>query len=214
MMSRKQYALLVVFVLIGGLVGGVLSNKIFIVKQAFAQKMFQSEKSIIAQIVTAKAFHLVDENGNTRGLLTTDSSLGGTYLELNDNSGRLRLRLSVAKEGASFVHLLDEDGRPLVGLSLSGKPTLFISQPLEDVKFLKDINIKFQKPNPLIIPLVELTTGENGEPKLEMWDKKGMVRAVLGSIAEDKKLYWRREARPVSSLVFFGEDTKKIWSAP
>jgi hypothetical protein len=213
MMSKKQYALLVVLVLIGSLIGGILSNKIFIVKQAIAQKMFQSEKSILAQIVTAKSFHLVDENGNTRGLLTTDSSLGGTYLELNDNNGRLRLRLSVAKEGASFVHLLDEYGRPLVGLSLSGEPCVFILQPVEDI--LRPLEgTKSPKPNLALIPLVRLTTGENGEPKLEMWDKKGMVRAVLGSIAEDKKLYWKREARPVSSLVFFGKDTKKIWSAP
>ncbi|MEE9610662.1 MAG: hypothetical protein V3W19_05385 [Desulfatiglandales bacterium] len=87
-MNRRQYVLMLTLALIGGLIGGAISTRLFMDKQAFAQKSLQHEK-----IIVAEEFRLVDEQEKTRAILGLSSQVGQPGLWLNDKNGRVRVSL-------------------------------------------------------------------------------------------------------------------------
>ncbi len=63
-MKRKQYLLLVALTVVAGLIGGAVSNCVFVTRSAIAQETEYHKK-----VVTAEEFRLVDKSGNVYAVL-------------------------------------------------------------------------------------------------------------------------------------------------
>jgi hypothetical protein len=87
-MNRRQYILLLASALIGGLIGGALSTRVFMGGQVFAQRSPQHQK-----ILVAKEFHLIDVKEKTRAILGLKDQDGQPGLWLIDNNGKVRASL-------------------------------------------------------------------------------------------------------------------------
>lgn len=105
-MKRGQCALIMTLALVGGLIGGALSTKVFMGKQAYAQKSPQHHK-----ILVAKEFHLVDEQKKTRAILGLTSQVGQPGLWLIDNNGNVRVSLILDRKQQPALFLADSAER-------------------------------------------------------------------------------------------------------
>ena len=129
-MNKKQYALMIVFALIGGLIGGALSNKVFHNEIAFAQNN--------NKIITAEEFLLVDKKGKIKGSWRTDE--GCTNLILYDKSlislGNIKSRsiFLSCSEKSQFLSFQDKDDKGIVLESELGVSSLRFSNKLKDLK--------------------------------------------------------------------------------
>jgi hypothetical protein len=105
-MNKRQFILMLALALIGGLIGGTLSAKIFIDEQAFAQKA-----PLHQQIIVAKEFRLVDEQEKTRAILGLTSQVGQPGLWLRDKNGRVRVSLILDPKQQPALFLADSEER-------------------------------------------------------------------------------------------------------
>lgn len=105
-MNKRQFILMLALALIGGLIGGALSARVFIDKQAFAQKSPLHQKIIVAQ-----EFRLVDEQEKTRAILGLTSRVGQPGLWLHDKNGRVRVSLILDPKQQPALFLADSEER-------------------------------------------------------------------------------------------------------
>ena len=105
-MNRIQCTLVLTLALVGGLIGGALSTKVFIGKQAYAQESPQHQK-----IIVAKQFRLVDDQEKTRAILGLTSRVGQPGLWLIDNNGRVRVSLILDRKQQPALFLADSAER-------------------------------------------------------------------------------------------------------
>ncbi|MCD6600120.1 MAG: hypothetical protein J7L19_06090 [Dehalococcoidia bacterium] len=81
-MKRRQYLLLVGLTIIAGLVGGAVSNQVFMARPALAQGKKQYEK-----VITAEQFLVVDKDGKTRAIVGHPKDVHGIGIWLYDENG-------------------------------------------------------------------------------------------------------------------------------
>lgn len=70
-MKRRQYLLLVVLTVVAGVIGGAVSNRLFMARAAVAQ-----EVPTVEEVVIAKKFMLLDDKGNLRSIWTMVTEAG------------------------------------------------------------------------------------------------------------------------------------------
>jgi hypothetical protein len=164
-------------------------------------------------IVNAKQFNLLDDNGKTRAVLVVDED--GPLLSLNDENGKPHAILNANKDG-SALDLFDKNGklRVILAVDVNGS-TLFLADEnkklraslAEDVDgprlCLRDENGKLR---------VALTATVDG-PMLDLSDKNGNTRARLG-INKTTTPGGKVITYPESSLLLFDANDKVIWEAP
>ncbi len=114
-MKGKQYFLIIIFTLVGGMIGGIISNRFIIGSPAFAEKSSRNRlKSIGAEkfVVTDKdgdiraVFGLVEE-APTLMMFGRDGSLP-RFLIFDDK--RCRAELYIGANGEPSLNLYDEKG--------------------------------------------------------------------------------------------------------
>jgi hypothetical protein len=140
-MRRREVLLIIALTVVAGVVGGALSNRVFMARTAAAQEAEQQRK-----VITAEEFRLVDEDGKIRAVLVAGSkgdisinfydrydenraTLGLSSegqpvlklfdqgsLEFADKNGQIRVRVDVAYDGSPSLRLYDEDGRSRAAL--------------------------------------------------------------------------------------------------
>jgi hypothetical protein len=100
-MSKPQWILVLLTTLVGSMIGGGLSGRIFVSESAMAQK---------PNGVHAEEFLLLDQNGKARAGLGLDQN-GEVGLVLTSRDGSRKLALS--PDGPAAIKLTDRSGRIL-----------------------------------------------------------------------------------------------------
>lgn len=109
-MKRRDYLLLVAISVIAGLFGGILSNRAFTGKPAFAQETLLHET-----VVTAGEFRLVAKGGKPIAALSTSPESGEPFLVLYGKDGKYRALLELAGDSPRLI-LRDSDSKTRVVL--------------------------------------------------------------------------------------------------
>ncbi len=99
-----QYAVVLTLAIAAGLVGGVVSSWLFVGTPVFAQK------SEVAEVIRAKRFEMVDEDGMLRAALTLLA--GEPRLFLYDKDEKVRAGLALV-DGEPHLRLFDKNGKPI-----------------------------------------------------------------------------------------------------
>lgn len=223
MMNGKYYGLVAALALLGGVIGGVISNWIFIVQPVFAEKVLRPTK-----IVTSEEFRLVDKDQNIRARIgfavSSDSGQipqlmfygrqgkmmtmvlsgaeGRPSLLFLDKNMKTRVELSLSENGGARLGLFDESQRARAMLAVyeKSRPELSLSQ---DFGFSgPTVSLT---PQQLRINGPGLTTGVSLElskkdqlPNLFFRDNGGIARTTLN----------------VEGIMLRDKKTQIIWSAP
>ena len=102
-----------VLVLVAGLVGGAISGRVAVGEPVLAQQEPGS-----ADVVSAKQFLLIDEEGKARAELSLVGA-GEPALSFYDKAGRTRASLKLLPDGRPHLRLLDGGaGRPVLSSPL------------------------------------------------------------------------------------------------
>ena len=119
-MKRRQYLLLITLTVVAGLIGGAVSNWLFVARTAEAQETKKHEKVVIAE-----QFRLVDKEGNLRGAIGL-SGKEAPKLWFYDEGGTPRIGMVLSDKGVPTLEFSDGVGKPRIGMNLSDKgvPTL------------------------------------------------------------------------------------------
>lgn len=211
-MNKKQYGLIALLALVGGLIGGMVSAQFFTINPVHAQK-----KSKPANVIEANEFRLVDEKGKvlaelkertldtislktrkvTRSLPTGEPVLVmyGKYNEMSLSDTKLHIRNKglLAKMRNSIL------------LYLNPEP-YFILQQNEGIGPFVHLQDEYGPRASLFL--------KGGVPTFRLIDEKGQTRTVLGKSDLEVTATGETQKRTESSIVLFGRDGKTIWSVP
>jgi hypothetical protein len=121
-MGRAQFAVVLVVVAVGGLVGGALSDRLK------GRPVYAQEGGAAGKVVETQEFRIVDAEGRTRAVVGLDAD-GISGLTLIDAAGQVRCSLGYLAGGTSALALTDTEGkvRAYVGLEANGSPRLTFS---------------------------------------------------------------------------------------
>jgi len=192
-MSKKQYSLIVVLALFGGLVGGVVSSQLLLGQSVHAEK-----KAKPLKVIEAEEFRVVDKDGRKRAqLMLTD--LGFPALILRDKNELIRLHMQLVPRGFPVLWFRDENGLLKASLTLL---------PGGDVFLTLGVKESIVKEN-----AAEILVGKSGA-NLSLYDKNGKLRTVLGSTTFKERKRGRIIRRPLSSLVLFNEIGDVVLQTP
>jgi len=98
-MKTRRNLLLVVSIIFAGLIGGALSNVLFMTGTSVAQVGKQPEK-----LVSAQEFRLVDVSGKTRATLIAGAH-GGVSMDFYDVENKSRVAISLSSKGTPSLKL-------------------------------------------------------------------------------------------------------------
>jgi len=114
------------------------------------------------QVVRARKFELVDQQGRVRGVLG-DLGFGSVGMSVRDSDGTMRVGLSVLPDGKAVVSFYTKEGRPgaALGIGPDGNPTMLLARG----------DGKRQ---------IELAYAADGGARLRMVDTEGQAGAALG----------------------------------
>ncbi len=146
-----QYAVVLTLAVVAGLVGGVASSWLFLRAPMFAHKTPQ-----VAEVIRAKQFVVVDQDGNMRAELSLNAD-GKPGMALYDENEKYRVTLGLNKDGEPGLRLYDKDGKTSVMLSLNKdeEPSLWLAD--KSGKRRAGIGL------------------DNGEPRMAFVGKNGQV---------------------------------------
>jgi len=217
-MRKKQYILLVALALIGGLVGGTLSNQVFLNKVVFAEKK-------IPKVVEAEEFRLIDKNGKIiahLGMNVRSSPELRILTPAYGNRKRTGVIISASKY-SSNIWLFGEKTKISMavnshpGINSPGIQNAEIKIGFSGWSGLADA-IKSGKQLERNSSSIRLNIGESegiiSGPSVILTSKSGKTHAVLGRVELEVTSTGETRERLESSLVFFDRDGKSIWSAP
>ena len=114
-MKKKRYFLIIIFTLIGGMIGGIISNQFIIGSPAFAEKSSLNRLKYIG----AEKFVVTDKNGDIRAVLgLVEEAPALMMFGKNDSLPRIiifdskmcRAELSLGPNGEPSLYLYDEKG--------------------------------------------------------------------------------------------------------
>ena len=98
-MKTRRNLLLVVSIIFAGLIGGALSNVLFMTGTSVAQVGKQPEK-----LVSAQEFRLVEASGKTRATLIAGAH-GSVSLDFYDVENKSRVAISLSSKGSPSIKL-------------------------------------------------------------------------------------------------------------
>ena len=200
-MNRKQYSLLLVLALVAGLVGGVVSSRLFTNQPVFAKEVTSKSKEIFPELRVIMAKEIM--------LLGLDR--------------KPRIRLMVDQNGEPGLHFYDEQGTYRAGFSVgAGTPALTMHDKSGlrlQIGLMSLMSTGAEWPTILLIDKkgvnrTILTLDPIGRPHLTLKDDKDNARAILGYTSLKHTQTVIGGKRPPSSLVLFNERGEVIWEAP
>jgi len=193
-MSKKQYGILFLWVMVTGFVGGAVSSQLFTDGSVFAKKAPGYEK-----VVRAEKFELVNRDGRVIGMLGYWGDIGpGLFLNQKEiEPGNPGVALSIDRRGWG-------------GLSLYAKwKDRSYTAGIDPMAV--QISVTDSKGNSEIATLQVDYTGNTG---LFLFDKDFNARVALGSIKLKDARTGVITNLPISSLVLFDERGKVLWRVP
>jgi hypothetical protein len=185
-MSKQRHSLTMLLALIAGLVGGVVSNQFFMGQLVFAEKKAAHEK-----VIRAESFEVVDQEGNLHASLS-HSEYGTTSLLLIPQGTEYAFSAIVSASGVN------------VGID-SGEKRNSVSLLVSDN--LTHLGLDSQKSE------IDIRIDRSGS-HIDLLDKDGKSRAVLGTSELIQKDTGTKEMRSICSLVLADEEGKVVWKAP
>jgi hypothetical protein len=165
-MNNRKYLLLVALIIVSGLIGGAVSNWIFMARTAITRETL-SDKDILnafevqntplqelitAKVIKAEEFRLVDKEGRTYAVLGKPDDDKYPGLWLYDGQSKVSVGL-YAGEFWSGLCLYDKQGDPYINLDLA------LGNPYLTLRRKKNQSVKFTL-SPDGTPILQLTTGE------------------------------------------------------
>src|SRR5574341_1186109 len=112
-MTKKQYTLVLIAVILSGLIGGALSNKLLSGESLLAENALPP-----AKVLQAQTFVLVDEKGNHRARLEVNAE-GYTALRFYDKDGQSRAAFGLFPKGNPFMGFSDQNEKMRLSLILT-----------------------------------------------------------------------------------------------
>lgn len=206
-MRKKQFLLVLAASFIGGIIGGLISEKIFTNHQAFA------ENGAASRIIEAKEFRVIDDAGNTIGSFGREDAMGAvlSIQKEKDKSGSgASVRLfyfGLEAEYTSPGYWKHEKVKTIIwpwGMSYTEFSKLDIDK--NEKSFLG-----FTPPSNIRIGASE---SNSPGPAIILRDRNRNLRAVLGATDLREAKSDAQIQRPPSSLVLFNEQGKVVWQAP
>ncbi|MBI4490237.1 MAG: hypothetical protein HY694_14230 [Deltaproteobacteria bacterium] len=200
----------------------------FFVGLAALLTMGQAKPSKVAKVIEAEKFVVKDPNGRgsiTLGLLTegaesnygllisNDSKDGHRVAALSRNGlwlmrlkyGGVQLSAKPADMGLLSSVEVDFGGFKVRGKDFNTRASLGMASDGEPILAFDDRNRQIR---------VALSLLPSGTPSLQLNDKDGKTRAVLGSTTLTGTQTGQVRIQPESSLTLFDKDGKVIWKAP
>ena len=141
----------------------------------------------VAEVVTAKSFQVVDDQGNRRATLGMAADEDRVNLEFYDADGGLHAFLAVLPEGGTLFYLLDPDGRGRLRLFVSdeGAPSIYLNGDHLNARAVLDVLADGQPRLGLMDAesnvRCDLTVNADGSPRLILRDAEHNPRVGLGA---------------------------------
>jgi hypothetical protein len=127
---------------------------------------------VTAEVVRAKRFELVDDEGKVRIILDVGSGDEKAVMGIQDNAGNNRAAFGIFEGGSVILALKDAGGTTRASLAIGEKsadqPRLIFADSFGRAR-------------------AEIAVNDNGDVELALADKWGQKRAMLG-VAEDVAL--------------------------
>src|SRR5271168_3418528 len=114
-MRTRERWLFACLTLIGGLIGGALSNGLWSIDAAASAAGRKVRSFQMVRTMEAEKFILIDPSGQQRGALQVLPS-GLAALSLNDQKGQDRAELRVASDGSASIGFFDSQGNQVAML--------------------------------------------------------------------------------------------------
>lgn len=181
---------------------------------------FFSSGSPIAQnsvmnVVRAKKFRLLDDNGKTRAILNMMAD--NPSIGMTDENGNCRIALHLFKDEPS-IELSSKNGLITLRTSNDG-PVLYMYNKIYNNNNQPNLMLSARKEGPVLV-----MNDKNG--KMRLWLNMGDVGpqvVLMGENEEDRAVFGATQTKskdgktiiyPESSLILFGPDGPALWSAP
>jgi hypothetical protein len=229
-MNRKQFALVILASFIGGILGGVLSSRIFDASVADAKKK-------APKVIEANEFRVVDAKGvkkaslgmigngtiaslelvspdspdrrvyfNERALCFMNDKIPSVYLNdrgLYFENGQYRTNFNASGFDMDFARAERVSGIPLLQVGLIADQ----AQPRGEYPGIRFFDRK--KDERMLIHLLD-----SGAPYIALRDSVYKPRAVIGVTTLENSVSGALETRPASSIVLYDEKAFVTWKVP
>jgi hypothetical protein len=200
-MSYKQNGIVIILALVAGLIGGIISNQLFVTGPAFAEK-----KQIQQKLVIAQEFRVIDKFGNTIGSFGIPPHLKDIEAmesPFNREKRHQIAQLSLGNNSTIILTADGNDGNVKVG-GTDSHIVLYATKSFAHLTFRKQTEQN-------LVPKIRLTTLKGTNISLQ--DDKGDDRVLIGN-TEFTTIKPSVKHNPVSSIVLFNKKNDIIWSAP
>ncbi len=179
----------------------------------FAMAQTSTRRVVNAELVTARAFHLIDSAGKVRADL--DMKEGNPGLMLCDGAGNGRAHLTLV-EGDPHLQFDDAVGHMMVSLSATALgPMIAVHGPSGSV--MAALTITYGAPQLQLIgaggSTSALLTANSTGANLDMHDREGFS-TLIGAVDLLTTPAAQPQHRSAASVMLFNKSGKVIWSAP
>ena len=197
-MTRRQFVVALVVVAVGSVVGGSLTD-ILRGPPAHAQANAHD-------VIYARDFRLVDENGETRGMMAVVPDAGPSIM-LFDGEGRATISIATFDDGKPHIALYGEPKDPRIALQVDGEDTAALT--MTDEQGIPRLTMSASLDETAVslhdqeaAPVTEWVVGDR-DAYLTMSDAEGRIRMMLSKSQDGD-----------ASMGLMDEELNALWSAP
>ena len=222
-MIRKQYLFIVLLALVGGFLGGLLSNRFFIVDNAFAEKQVTVNK-----VIRAEKYEVVDKEGNVRAELKTTKNGVGFHMMNKKRESVFGIAYS-DKESCSIILINNNEGKPIAIVSTKNElPVLEFFDKRGKGRLELSLSLNGE---PAVILKNEKGTNvsnymldDKGNPYLTMNDDKEELLLIIGRDLNGSSIFLNDSTGALRlgmvidhdnpRIALFDRKGKVLWSKP
>ena len=197
-MINKQKISYVLWAILAGFTGGIISNQLMTTESAFAEKEIQKRKVIVAEEI-----RIVDENGQARAILAVSK----------DRNGKVKIDFRLASSKSSIWLSAEDSGASLSLASASSSKRIHTGIRLHAREDSAKLNLSQGKKRLNQNDNIELSASRN-ETNIKLRDQDGKVRAVVGNLSLRDKKTGKAKKYPVSSVVLLDKKGQITGVAP
>ena len=191
-MKYKQFLWLTVVALVGGMLGGFISGRVFD-SRVIAAPAGNAETG---QSIAAREFRVIDDQGNVAGVLDATGLrvMQDNMMGLFNAAGMLVYETVESKGSKLRIEIIVEETKGKAGL---------YSTPVMEL---------YDKVS--VSPRLKMTLDESEEPSISLQDKNAVPRVLIG---ESQGLNGEMQAKKTSgpnAIQLINEQGRAVWSAP